>query len=107
MCIDSLTFELCNSFFIFRNFLESIKHGSELARKINILAVVPLLGMLEGSTSCPKIFQFLVQSFVKVLDVAEDFLLKATDYGLLKILVNAIRALCILKLDYRYCIKSG
>ena len=79
----------------FRGFLESVKRGGDVAKKVNMLSGVPLLGMLEGSVSCPKVFQFLTQSLVKVLDVVEDFLLKATDHGLLKTFVNAVRALCV------------
>ena len=57
--------------------------------------------MLEGSVSCPEVFQFLIQSLVKVLDVVEDFLLKAADHGLLKTLVNGVRALCIWSINNR------
>ena len=81
--------------------MESIKRDGDIAKKVNILSGIPLLGMLEGSISCPKVFQFLTQSLVKVLDVVEDFLLKAADHGLLKTLVNAVRALCIWMVNSR------
>lgn len=87
--------------FFSRGFLDSIKRGSELARKVNMLSVVPLLGILEGSVACPKVFQFLTESLVKMLDVVEDFLLKAADHGLLKTFVNAVRALCVWNMNNR------
>ncbi|XP_028398812.1 lysosomal-trafficking regulator-like [Dendronephthya gigantea] len=77
------------------SFLDSIKRGGDLARRVNILSGIPLLGMLEGAVACPRVFQFLTQSLVKMLDVVEDFLLKAADHGLLKTFVNAVRALCV------------
>ena len=85
----------------FRYFLESIKAGSELTKKINIKALVPLISMLEGATFTPEIFQFLTQTLVKSLDVVEDFILQATDQGLLVTFVNAVRALAVRKINDR------
>jgi hypothetical protein len=68
---------------------------------MNILSGIPLLGMLEGSVSCPRVFHFLTQSLVKMLNVVENFLLKAADHGLLKTFVNAVRALCIWNMNNR------
>lgn len=90
-----------NLFRYHRGFLESVKRGGDLAKKVNILSGIPLLGMLEGSVSCPGVFQFLTQSLVKVLDVVEDFLLKAADHGLLMTFVNGVRALCIWSINNR------
>ena len=68
---------------------------------MNILSGIPLLGMLEGAVCRPEVFHFLTLSLVKVLDVVEDFLLKAADHGLLKTFVNGVRALCIWSINNR------
>ena len=68
---------------------------------MNVLSGIPLLAMLEGSVSRPEVFQFLTLSLVKMLDVVEDFLLKAADHGLLKTFVNGVRALCIWSINNR------
>ncbi|XP_046848177.1 lysosomal-trafficking regulator-like [Xenia sp. Carnegie-2017] len=81
------------------HFIVAIKRGSEITRKINVLAGIPLLAMMEGSIDSPEIFKFLSQVLVKLIHTVENFLLKAADQGLLKILVNTARGLCVWRIN--------
>ena len=88
--------------FVISHFIVAIKRGGEITRKINVLAGIPLLAMMEGSIDSPEIFKFLSQVLVKLIHTVENFLLKAADQGLLKILVNTARGLCVWRINNRW-----